>query len=159
MTASGPGLPGLGLPGLDPVDADLVGQLQRDGRMSVNALAEAVGVSRANAYRRLDRLADDGVITGYRAEVDPAKVGLPVTVLVLIGVQQRRWQDVQRSLGDLPGLSYLAATTGEFDLLALVRLSDVSQLRDVVLEHLQTTAGVVSTRTVFVLDESGSPRP
>ena len=151
MTTVGPGLPGL-----DPIDADLVGHLQRDGRMSVNALAEAVGVSRANAYRRL---ADDGVITGYRAEVDPAKVGLPVTVLVLIGVQQRRWQDVQRSLGDLPGLSYLAATTGEFDFLALVRLSDVSQLRDVVLEHLQTTAGVVSTRTVFVLDESGSPRP
>lgn len=147
----------LGLPALDEVDADMVARLRTDGRMSVNALAEGVGISRANAYRRLDRLVDDGVITGFTATVDPSKVGLPVTVLVLIGVQQRRWQDVQRSLEDLPGLAYLAATTGEFDFLALVRLSDVSQLRDVVLEHLQTTAGVVSTRTVFVLDESGSP--
>lgn len=147
------------LPALDEVDEAIVRALQADGRMSVNALAASVGVSRANAYRRLDRLTDERIITGFHAHVDPAKVGLPVSVLILIGVQQRRWQDVLRSLEDLPGLVYLAATTGEFDFLALVRLADVARLRDVVLERLQTVAGVVSTRTVFVLDERGTPAP
>ncbi|CAN5270788.1 Lrp/AsnC family transcriptional regulator [soil metagenome] len=143
-------------PALDPVDADIVGRLMVDGRISVNALADAVGISRANAYRRLDRLHDDGVITGYRAVVDPAKVGLEVVVLILIGVQQRRWQDIAASLRAIEGVEYLAATTGEFDFLAIVRLRDVSQLRDVVLEELQSTDGVVSTRTIFVLDEQGT---
>jgi DNA-binding Lrp family transcriptional regulator len=143
------------LPALDPVDAAVVAHLVADGRMSVNALADAVGISRANAYRRLDRLTDDGVITGFTATVDPAKVGLGVVVLVLIGVQQRRWQDIAASLRAIEGVDYLAATTGEFDFLALVRLADVSQLRDVVLEQLQSTPGVVTTRTVFVLDEVG----
>ncbi len=143
------------LPALEPIDADLVAHLLEDGRMSVNALADAVGISRANAYRRLDRLAEEGVITGYAATVDPAKVGLGVVVLVLIGVQQRRWQDVAASLRAIEGIDYLAATTGEFDFMALVRLSDVSQLRDVVLEELQATPGVVTTRTVFVLEEYG----
>lgn len=144
-------------PALDAVDSAMVQALRRDGRMSVNALAEVVGVSRANAYRRLDRLTDEGIITGFSARVDATKVGLPVTVLMLIGATQHRWQDIQRSLADLPGLSYMAATTGEFDFLLLIRLPDVSDLRDVVLERLQTTPGVVSTRTVFVLDESGTP--
>lgn len=144
-------------PALDDVDDAIVRALVGDGRVSVNALAEQVGLSRASAYRRLDRLVDDGVITGFTATIDPAAVGLPVTVLMLIGAQQRRWQDVQRSLADLPGLAYLAATTGEFDFLLLVRLPDVTHLRDVVLDRLQTTPGVVSTRTVFVLDESGRP--
>lgn len=146
------------LPGLDPVDADVVAHLLVDGRMSVNALAESVGISRANAYRRLDRLTDDGVITGFSATVDPAKVGLDVVVLVLIGVQQRRWQDIAASLRAIEGVAYLAATTGEFDFMALVRLADVSQLRDVVLEELQSTPGVVTTRTVFVLEEYGPLR-
>jgi DNA-binding Lrp family transcriptional regulator len=144
------------LPTLDPIDADLVDRLRRDGRISVNALADAVGISRANAYRRLDRLHDDGVITGYGARVDPRKVGLDVVVLVLIGVQQRRWQDVAATLRAIDGVEYLAATTGEFDFMALVRLPDVAHLRDVVLEELQSTPGVVTTRTVFVLEEYGS---
>lgn len=142
-------------PALDPIDADLVARLQADGRISVNALAEAAGISRAAAYRRLDRLHEDGVITGYTAVVDPRKVGLDVVVLVLIGVQQRRWQDVAVTLRAIDGVEYLAATTGEFDFMALVRLPDVAHLRDVVLEELQSVPGVVSTRTVFVLDEPG----
>ena len=145
-------------PALDPIDADLVSRLQADGRISVNALAEAVGISRAATYRRLDRLHDDGVITGYTAVVDPRKVGLDVVVLVLIGVQQRRWQDVAVTLRAIEGVEYLAATTGEFDFMALVRLPDVAHLRDVVLEELQSVPGVVSTRTVFVLDEPGAAR-
>lgn len=143
-------------PALDPIDADLVARLQADGRISVNALAEAAGMSRAATYRRLDRLHDDGVITGYTAVVDPRKVGLDVVVLVLIGVQQRRWQDVAVTLRAIEGVEYLAATTGEFDFMALVRLPDVAHLRDVVLEELQSVPGVVSTRTVFVLDEPGA---
>ena len=143
-------------PALDPIDADLVARLQADGRISVNALAEAAGISRAATYRRLDRLHDDGVITGYTAVVDPRKVGLDVVVLVLIGVQQRRWQDVAVTLRAIEGVEYLAATTGEFDFMALVRLPDVAHLRDVVLEELQSVPGVVSTRTVFVLDEPGA---
>jgi DNA-binding Lrp family transcriptional regulator len=150
---------GARMPALDPVDADIVTRLVDDGRMSVNALAETIGISRANAYRRLDRLQDDGVITGFAATVDPSKVGLDVVVLVLIGVQQHRWQDIASSLRAIEGIDYLAATTGEFDFLALVRLPDVSQLRDVVLERLQATPGVVSTRTVFVLEEYGGGRP
>ncbi len=151
MTAPPTGVP----QPLDDVDAQIVRQLQADGRMSVNALADAVGISRANAYRRLDRLHADGVITGYRAVVDPRKLGLDVAVLILIGVEQRRWQGIADALRAIDGVEYLAATSGEFDFLALVRLREVRQLRDVVLEQLHSTPGVTTTRTVFVLDEPG----
>lgn len=144
------------MPALDPIDADVVACLITDARMSVNALADATGISRANAYRRLDRLQDDGVITGFSATIDPAKVGLEVVVMILIGVEQHRWQDIASSLRAIEGVDYLAATTGAFDFLALVRLADVKELRDVVLEQLQSTPGVVSTRTVFVLEEYGA---
>jgi Lrp/AsnC family transcriptional regulator, leucine-responsive regulatory protein len=138
---------------LDPIDSRMLELLRADARMSVNALAERVGVSRANAYRRLDRLQADGVIRGFTVQVNPALVGRPITVLILISVQQRRWRDIKDTLAALQGVDYLAATTGEFDYVALIRIPDVDTLRDVVLEQLHSTPGVVSTRTVFVLDE------
>lgn len=52
--------------------------LRHDGRLSIPALAERVGISRATAYSRFDRLVADGVISGFRAEVDPHRRGLSV---------------------------------------------------------------------------------
>ena len=56
---------------LDDVDRRIVAALVEDGRLSVNGLAGQVGVSRATAYARLDRLRSEGVITGFTATVDP----------------------------------------------------------------------------------------
>lgn len=138
---------------VDAVDRALIGALQDDARASVNALAAAVGVSRANAYRRLDRLRAEGVIRGFTVRVDPAATGRPLAVILLISVQQADWQEVERALAAVDAVDYLAATTGEFDFLALLRVADVATLRDVVLERMHAIPGVVATRTVFVLDE------
>ena len=138
---------------LDAIDERLVALLVEDGRRSVHDLATTAGISRANAYRRLDRLQRDGVIRGFTAIVDPARVGRPLTVLINVSAEQARWEDLSRQLAALDGVEWLAATTGDVDFLALVRLRDVAELRDVVLEQLHALPGVTRTTTVFVLQE------
>ena len=145
------------LPALDETDRHIVGALVADGRMSVNTLAEQVGVSRATAYSRLERLQESGVITGFRAVVDPAKAGLPVAALILANVEQHAWQEARDELLRLPGLEYLAFTSGGFDMVLLVRVPDVVSLRDVVLVKLHGSRHVRSTQTIFVLDENRLP--
>jgi DNA-binding Lrp family transcriptional regulator len=146
------------LPALDDTDRRIVGELLEDGRMSVNTLAERTGVSRATAYSRLERLRDNGVITGFRAVVDPAKAGLPIAALILANVEQHAWQEARDELLQLPGLEYLAFTSGGFDLVLLVRVPDVVALRDVVLVRLHGSPHVRSTQTIFVLDEAAVGR-
>ena len=143
---------------LDGTDRQLLTALQRDGRMSVNELATAVNVSRATAYQRLERLRSTGVIKGFTAVVDPAAVGLTIAALVLANVEQHSWRAAREKLRHLPGLQYLAMTTGGFDFALLVRVADVETLRDVVLDRLQGMPEVRSTQTVFVLDEDDAPR-
>ena len=138
---------------LDDTDRAIVAELVSDGRLSVNALADRTGVSRATAYSRLDRLLDTGVITGFRATIDPARSGLPIAALILVNVQQHSWQAARAELLSLPGLEYLAFTSGGFDMVLLVRVPDVVALRDVVLVKLHGSAHVRSTQTIFVLDE------
>lgn len=138
---------------LDATDRRIVAQLQLDGRLSVNELATRVSISRANAYQRLDRLRRTGVITGFAAVVDHAQMGLTVAALILVNVEQHAWRDARDKLRHLPGLHYLALTTGGFDFALLVRVADVDTLRDVVLDRLQGMPEVRSTQTVFVLDD------
>ena len=138
---------------LDDVDRAIVAALVDDGRLSVNELAHRVGVSRATAYARLDRMRTDGVITGFTATVDPAKVGHGVAALILVNVEQNEWRKARDELLGLPGVEYLAFTSGGFDMVVLVRVPTIEDLRDVVLDHLHGATHVKSTQTVFVLDE------
>ena len=138
---------------LDPIDRRLLEVLADDGRISVAALAERAGISRAATYNRLDNLRDTGVIEGYSVRVNPARVGLGVTALVLISGRQPAWRSLRRRLVSMPEVEYCAFTTGEYDALLVVRVPDVETLRDVVLERLQASEEIRATQTIFVLEE------
>lgn len=138
---------------LDEVDRSIVALLRKDGRMSVNEVATQTHISRATAYARLERLRDTGVISGFQATVDATSVGLPVTALILINLDQKNWPSVHDALGAIPGVQWSAFTSGSFDMVMLVRMKDVAALRDVVLVQLHGLKFVKSSQTVFVLDE------
>ena len=142
---------------LDDVDRRLIGLLLEDGRLPVNELAQRANVSRATAYNRFDRLRANGVLAGFTAVVPPEKVGLGLTALVLVDVDQQYWGRTRDELVDLPGLEYLALTSGQFDMVLLVRVADIEALRDIVLVRLHAVKGVRSTQTVFVLEERHVP--
>lgn len=131
--------------------------LEDEGRISVNELAVRASVSRATAYTRFDRLCASGVITRFRADIDPAAIGLTTTALVLVNVEQGEWPTARDKLSRLPGVEYVALTSGEFDFVLLVRAPDMPALRDLVLLRLQGMREVRSTETVFVLDEDRWP--
>ena len=72
----------------DKVDRVIIDALARDARIGVTELAEMADISRATAYNRIKRLTDDGVIRGYSAVVDHARMGLGITALILVSGSQ-----------------------------------------------------------------------
>jgi len=138
---------------LDEVDRRIVALLVEDGRRSVNELAREANVSRATAYQRLAQLRANGVIEGFTARVDPAKLGQALSALILIRVEQPRWREVAPELLALEGVEWLGVTAGEFDFALLVRTKDVDKLRDVVLERIQAMVAVRSSETVLLLED------
>jgi DNA-binding Lrp family transcriptional regulator len=142
---------------LDPVDRRLVEALRADGRQSVNELASRVNVSRATAYQRLARLREEGVIRRFTVDVDHRKLGLPIAALVLVSVVQHAWRGVGERLRHMPGVDWLALSTGSYDYIVLVRAPDIDHLRDVILDGLQAIPDVSSTQTLLLLDELSLP--
>lgn len=128
-----------------------------EGRASVNEVAARAGISRATGYARYDRLMADRVIRGFRADVDPHAIGLDIAAMIMINVEQGSWPATRDKVSRLPGVEYVAVTSGEFDFVLLVRVPNIAALRDVVLYRLQGMPEVRSTHTVFVLDEERRP--
>jgi len=138
---------------IDDVDRALIGALVADGRISLTDLADRVNVSRSTVHARVQRLRDDGVISGFTATVDPAVLGFGVAALVFLDVEQHDWRGLRDELAALPGVEYLAMCAGRFDMVMVVRAESIGALRDVLLEQIQRMPDVKSTETVLILDE------
>ena len=128
-------------------------ELQADGRLSVNELAGRVNVAGPPPTSACNGCEDDGVITGFAAVVDPARVGLGIAALILVNVDQGDWRDARRELLDLPGVQYLAFDQRHLRFRragARARRGDPPRRRP---GELHGPPEVRSTQTVFVLED------
>lgn len=144
---------------LDAVDRAMVAALQRDGRLSLRALADALQISRANAYARFNRLVESGTIRGFTATVDHASLGLQTSAYVEVSMEQNSWRSVRAALAEIPAVHHVTLLGGAFDALVLVRTEDNSGLRSVILDELQSVPGITSTRTLLIFEEITQPTP
>lgn len=138
---------------LDATDTAIIAALQRDGRISVRALAERAHISRANAYARISRMVEQQTITGFTVRLDPRRIGLGTTAYVGITIDQVAWRAIAARLREIPYIEHFALVGGDHDVLALVRAPDNAALRDVVLDRIQDIPGVRTSRTWLVFEE------
>ncbi|MFB9709306.1 Lrp/AsnC family transcriptional regulator [Streptosporangium nondiastaticum] len=147
-----PGRIGIGLE-LDATHLKILEVLRENGRISVAALAERVGISRANAYTRFEALRADGAIRRFTAEIDHVRAGLGITALIFVTVRQQMWRQFRAELAAMPEVEYCAITTGQHDAMIQVRMADVAAVHAMVTERLAGIPAVKATETVFILDE------
>ncbi|WP_033257671.1 MULTISPECIES: Lrp/AsnC family transcriptional regulator [Kitasatospora] len=139
---------------LDRVDRSILRLLRQDGRASIRSVAERVHVSRANAYARISRMVDDGVIRGFTARVDHEKAGQGASAYVTLRIVQNSWRTVREQLLRLPGVAHIALVGGDYDVLMLVHTADNRALRELVLGSIQSIPEVLGTRTMLVFEET-----
>ncbi|WNI26945.1 Lrp/AsnC family transcriptional regulator [Streptomyces sp. ITFR-16] len=148
---------------LDSIDRAILRLLQTDGRASIRSVADRVHVSRANAYARINRLIDDGVIRGFSARVNHERAGQGASAYITLKIVQNSWRTVREQLQALPGATHIALVSGDFDVLLLVHSADNRALRELVLTRIQAIPEVLSTRTLLVFEETdlapGPDRP
>ena len=80
---------------IDQINRDILQTLEEDGRISNLDLAARVGLSPSACLRRVQELERTGVITGYRAIVNPAARGAGITIFVMVGLSEHRQKDAK----------------------------------------------------------------
>lgn len=149
---------------LDRYDVAILHQLQRDARQSNADLAAAIGLSAAPTWRRVRRLEELGVITGYRAEIDRRKIGLGVLAFVRVDTERdnlgttQALEDAIRQWPEVMSCHYISGA-GTFELQVLV--TDLEAYSRWTMETLFKLPSVKDLHTSFSLGEvkSGGALP
>jgi Lrp/AsnC family leucine-responsive transcriptional regulator len=139
---------------LDAADRRILRALQRDGRLPITALAEQVGLSATPCQRRVRLLEEAGIIRGYRATLDAARIGLPLQAFVQVALESHAEEVVERfhkALAALPEVIAAYTMSGETDYLLQVLAPDMEAFGAFATRRLLRLPGVKETRTSFVL--------
>ncbi len=143
-------------PDLDAIDRKIIAQLQNDARIANVDLADAVGLSPAPCLRRVRALEESGVIRKHVSLVDPASVGLAVSVFVHVSLEKqvekalKKFEDAIRTR---PEVMECYLMTGDADYLLRVVCADLGAYERFLLDHLTQVPGVASIRSSFALKQ------
>ncbi|NGO80393.1 Lrp/AsnC family transcriptional regulator [Streptomyces sp. YC504] len=136
---------------LDETDHQLLRLLQADGRRTFSEMAPEVGLSVAAVKRRIDRMRESGVITGFTVQVDHAKLGWGIeafTELRFAGTTSVK--DILASASRAPEVQAVFTIAGDLDALVHMRVRDINHLQEVI-DRLRGSGKVIGTRTLMVL--------
>ena len=135
---------------MERLDRRLVDLLIADGRMSFTDLGKATGLSTSAVHQRVRRLEERGVLRGYRADVDPEALGLPLTALIAVTpFDPAAPDDVPERLQHIPEIESCFSVAGDESYVLLVRVPKPGDLEDL-LGRIRSAANV-RTRTTVVL--------
>lgn len=139
---------------LDRTDKAILTALVADGRISNAQLAEKVGLSPSPCWQRVRKLEDTGIISGYTAVVESARLGLNETVIIEVAME-RHDDDVLeafgRAMAALPEVLEVYLTTGEYDYLIKVAVSGTAGYEEFLRRKLYKVPGIRNSRSSFAL--------
>jgi Lrp/AsnC family leucine-responsive transcriptional regulator len=140
---------------LDAIDLAILEALQRDGRLSVVALAKMVGLSATPCAERVRALEAAGAIGGYTASLDAARLGLGLLVFIEITIDrtsQDAFEQFRQAVARIAQVQECHMVAGGFDYLLKVRVADMSAYREFLGEVLSRVPGIRETHSYAVME-------
>lgn len=140
---------------LDPFDLQILRSLAGEGRLSVTDLARRIGLSKSPTQARLRRLEKTGVITGYRALLDPITLGLDHVSFVEVSLTDTReiaLRQFNARVVQIPEIEQVHLIAGNFDYLLKVRTQNITDYRRVLAEQISTLPYVSKTSTYVAME-------
>lgn len=142
---------------MDETDKHLL-ELSEQGYTRYSTLAKKLDMPLSTIHSRMKKLEQEGVIRGYRADVDWNKAGLKLSAFVLVKADVKLLRDTGKTQDDL--LNELLETdyvdegfvvTGEADLMVRITAVDSAHLKEILLRDIDSMEGITGTRTIIVL--------
>jgi Lrp/AsnC family transcriptional regulator, leucine-responsive regulatory protein len=140
---------------LDRFDHAILRILSAEGRIPVTELARRIGLSKSPTQARLKRLEDDGTITGYRAVLDPIRMGLSHVAFVEVRLSDTREAALQafnKAVLQVPEIEQCHMIASRFDYLMKVRTADILAYRRVLGERISALPYVAATSTFVAME-------
>ena len=141
---------------MDAIDRKILALLQQDARMTIQQIADKVGLSTSPCHRRVKLMEERGIIERYVAIVNQRAAGLPVSVFISIKLERQKEADLQRFARAISGWSEVLECylmTGHRDYLLRVVVADLAAYEQFLKKKLTRVEGIASIESSFALDQ------
>jgi len=138
---------------LDRIDCKILEILQKSGRITNADLAERVNLSPTACLKRVKKIESSGVIKGYKAVLDPEKLGYNINGLVLLKIGDTTRKAVlafSEALKEIPAITECHMSTGRTDYVARIYAKDFHDYEAIVKDDLARLPNIVSMETLFL---------
>lgn len=138
----------------DRTDHAILTHLQRDGRIANVDLADAVSLSPSSCLRRTKSLEADGIIAGYRAELDRERAGLGLTIFIALKVEQHSREtsrQIEDALTAIPAVVACYVVSGEADFLVEAAVPNLGSYEELLLDQVMAIGPVTDARSTFAI--------
>lgn len=142
---------------VDDRDRRILACLARDARLTYSEIAKAAGISASAVHDRVRKMERAGVIGGYRADIDLAALGLPITAIVSLTLSPNSPGEIPAKIAEFPLVESCYSVAGDNSYALLVRAPSTAALEELV-DGLRAKLGV-ATRTTIVLSTPFEHRP
>ena len=136
---------------IDPIDRRILGELQEDARLSMADLGRRISLSPPAVAERVQRLERIGVITGYRAVVEPKALGFPLAAVVRVRPASRQLHKIPEVARETPEVVECYRITGEDCFLLKLHLRSIDDLEEILdrfVVYGQTTTSIIHSSPV-----------
>ena len=140
---------------LDAIDQRILDELQMNGRLSIVELANRVHLTKTPCSERVKRLERTGVISHYRAVLNPNLIGMGHVTIVHISLMQtsdNSLDDFNEAVKEIPEIQSCLMIAGQFDYMLKVRTRDIAHFREVLGEQIGKLPGVMQTHSFAVME-------
>jgi DNA-binding Lrp family transcriptional regulator len=138
----------------DSIDLRILAELQADGRMTNVELSGRVGLTAPPCLRRVRSLEDDGVIEGYHAALDAARLGYSITVFAMVSLKSQAEDDLkafEQHVAALDPVRECHMLNGEIDFILKVVARDLQEFQQFLTTSLTTAPNVASVKTSLTI--------
>lgn len=135
---------------IDSTDIEILERLREDGRASFSDIADDIGVATSTVASRVRKMEEEGVITGFRPQIDYEELGFELTAMIDIRAEAEMIPEVAEGLQGLGRVISFFEVTGRTDMIVIGRFLDREDMNEFV-KKLQRTDGIRSTETHVIL--------
>jgi Lrp/AsnC family transcriptional regulator for asnA, asnC and gidA len=136
---------------IDEVDTQILNVLQEDCHLSLRKIAEKIQISSAMTASRIKNLEEKGILKGYTAILDPVKLGYDLTAVIFIQTEGGYIKNLENELSQMSNAITIYEITGDFDIVAIVKLKDKDSLNTLI-KNLLVTPHIKKTMTNITLN-------
>ena len=142
---------------LDKFDLAILGELQKEARLTNAELAQRVGLSAAPCWRRVRALEEAGAIRGYHADLDPVTLGYGITIFALVALRSQAESDLaafEAHVATIPEVRECHMLNGEIDFILKIVATDLKSFQEILTTKLTTAPNVTSVKTSLTIRTS-----